>query len=48
MVDYISPYKSQMGFMELDYEADKPRMNADLRVTKIWTVTKIKIIPRNN
>ena len=32
MVDYISAYKSQIAFMELDYEADKPRMNADFRV----------------
>ena len=26
MVDFISAYKSQMAFMGLDYEADKPRM----------------------
>ena len=32
MIDYISAYKSQMTFMGLDYEADKPIMNAELRV----------------
>ena len=26
MIDFISAYKSQMAFMGLDYEADKPRM----------------------
>ena len=26
MVDFISAYKSQMAFMGLDYEADKPRI----------------------
>ena len=30
--DYISAYKLQMAFMGLDVEADKPRMNAELRV----------------
>ena len=28
MIDYISAYKSQMAFIELDFEADEPRMNA--------------------
>ena len=28
MIDYISSYKYQMTFMELDLEADKPRMNS--------------------
>ena len=32
MTDYISVYKSQMAFMGLDFEADKPRMKAELRV----------------
>ena len=33
MIDYISAYKSQMTFLGLDFEADKPRMNAEeLRV----------------
>ena len=30
--DYISAYKSQMAFMGLDFEDDKPRMNAELTV----------------
>ena len=33
MIDYILSYKSQMNFMGLDFEADKPRMKAELRVT---------------
>ena len=32
MIDYISAYKSQMTFMGLDFESDKPRMKAELRV----------------
>ena len=32
MINYISAYKSQMAFMGLDFEADKPGMNAELRV----------------
>ena len=32
MADYISTYKSQMALMGLDFEANKPRMNAELRV----------------
>ena len=32
MVDYISAYKSQIAFMVSDFEADKPRINAVLRV----------------
>ena len=33
MIDCISTYKSQMALMGLDFEADKPRMNAEeLRV----------------
>ena len=33
MIDYISAYKLQIGFyMRLACEADKPRMNAELRV----------------
>ena len=27
MIGYISTYKSQMAFMGLHFEADKPRMN---------------------
>ena len=32
MIDYTSAYKSQMDFMGLDFEADKPKMNAELKV----------------
>ena len=32
MIDYISRYKSQMVFMRLDFEADKPRMKPELSV----------------
>ena len=32
MIDYISSYRSQIAFMGLDFEADNPRMKADLRV----------------
>ena len=32
MKDYISPYKSQMAFMGLDLQGDKPRMNAELKL----------------
>ena len=32
MIDYISAYRSQIPFMGLDCEADKPRMNVELRV----------------
>ena len=32
MIDYISAYNSQLAFMELDSEADKPRVKAELRV----------------
>ena len=32
MIDYFSAYKSQMAFMELDFEADKSRMKTELRV----------------
>ena len=32
MKDYISAYKSQMTFMGLDFEDNKPIMNAELRV----------------
>ena len=32
MVDYFSGYRSQMAFMRLDFESDKPRVNAKLRV----------------
>ena len=28
----ITSHKSQMAFMGLDFEANKPRMNAELRV----------------
>ena len=30
MTDQISSYKSQMAFMGLDLEADKPRINPEL------------------
>ena len=32
MIDYISACRSQIAFLGLDFEANKPRMNADLRV----------------
>ena len=32
MIDYIPAYKSQMAFIGLDFEADKPKMEAKLRV----------------
>ena len=32
MIDFISAYKSQMAFMGLDLESDKPRMKAELRL----------------
>ena len=32
LIDYISTYRSQMAFMGLDFEIDKPRMNAKSRV----------------
>ena len=31
-IDCISVYKSQMAYMGLDFESDKPRMKAELRV----------------
>ena len=43
MIDYISAYKSQMAFVGLGFQADKPRMNAELRVMIGWIVTKIKL-----
>ena len=33
MKDYMSAYRSQMVFMGLDFEVDKPRTNVELRVT---------------
>ena len=32
MIDYISAHKPQLAFMGLDFEANKPRMKAELRV----------------
>ena len=32
MINHISAYKSQMVFMGLDIEVDKPNVNAELRV----------------
>ena len=32
MIDYISAYKSQIALMGLDFDADKPRLKAELRV----------------
>ena len=29
LIDYISAYGSQMAFMGLDFEADKPRMKVN-------------------
>ena len=34
MIDYISAYRSQMAFLWLDFESDKPRVNAELRIKK--------------
>ena len=52
MIDYISAYKSQMAFMELQFEAGKPRMKAELRVMmgELWLKsnwTKLKTIPHD-
>ena len=33
MKDFIWAYKSKMAFMGLDLEADKPRVNAELKGT---------------
>ena len=35
MIDYVSAYKSQMAFMWLHFESDKPRMEAELRIMMI-------------
>ena len=32
MVNYISAYKSQIAYMGLDFDSDKPRMNNELRI----------------
>ena len=32
MIDQISAHKPQLAFMGLDFEANKPRMKAELRV----------------
>ena len=32
MLDQISGFKSEIAFMGLDFECDKPRMNAELGV----------------
>ena len=32
MIGYISAYKSQIAFMGLNFEYDKPRIKAELRV----------------
>ena len=32
MIDYISAFKSQMTFMALDFEVEKARMKADLKI----------------
>ena len=34
MIDYISAYKSQIAFIGLDFEADKPRMKAEFRAKR--------------
>ena len=36
MICFISAHKSQMTFMGLDFEADKPRRNAELRIYIRW------------
>ena len=41
ITDYISTSKSEVAFMGLDLEADKLRINAELRV--MMAVTKIKM-----
>ena len=32
IIDYISAYRLQIVFMQLDFESDKPNVNAELRV----------------
>ena len=32
MIDYTFTFKSQMAFVGLDFGADKPRMQAELRI----------------
>ena len=32
MIDYISTYKAKIASMGIDFEADKSRINAELRV----------------
>ena len=41
MIDYISDYKSQTAFIGLDFEADKSRMNAELRVIMTELLLKL-------
>ena len=35
MIDWLSAKKSQMAFTGLHFEADKPRMKAELRVKMV-------------
>ena len=41
-INYISACKSQMAYMGLDFESDKPRTKAELRVMGV-SITKIKL-----
>ena len=46
MIDDISAHKSQMVFMVVDFEADKPRMNAELWVIMTdfnWVQIKLNL-----
>ena len=52
MIDYISAFKSQMTFMALDFEVEKVRMKADLKImmAELWLKpnwSKFKTIPRD-
>ena len=58
MIDYISTYKAKIASMGIDFEADKSRINAELRVmmfemylksnwTKLTTIPREIFIPTN-
>ena len=32
MIDYILAYRLQIAFMRLDFDADNPRLNSELRL----------------
>ena len=43
MINYISAYRLQLAYMGLDFEAYKPRMNAELENNNSWTVSKTNL-----